>query len=424
MGLDVAITGVGVVSALGHSPGELWDRLARDEIAITETPWTKNDPERFEWWAPVIDLDAAQWLDERVLAGTVGFGRNALVAACMAVEQSGLESLDALRTAVVIGTAKNGTQAMERAQFDVDRRGRAGVSGKLMIQVWPNMAAAQIAMRWKLHGPCITLSNACASSLDALGLGARLIASGQVDVAIVGGTEGGLAEGISDDGFVPASAYSRYAYGMGDGRDNNPRTACMPFDQRRRGMVFGEGAGAFILESAAHARARGAGVKAWVQGWGTASDSYHPSTPDPTGDWERLVMELALKEAGATPDLVDQVAAHGTGTPKGDLAEMRAINGLFAGHAKDVSVMSIKGTLGHPTGAAGALSLAVALEGMARGEVMHTGGTSLPEPEIEFDLVLGAPRKRATHWLQANAFGFGGQNASLVVSAASVGGSR
>lgn len=424
MGLDVAITGIGVVSALGHSPKELWDRLARDELAVSETPWTKNDPERFEWWAPVVDLDAARWLDDRVMAGTTGFGRNALVAACMAVEQSGLESFDPLRTAIVMGTAKNGTQAMERAQFDVDRKGRAGVSGKLMIQVWPNMAAAQIAMRWKLHGPCLTLSTACASSLDAIGFGARLIASGQADVAIVGGTEGGLAEGIGDDGFVPASAYSRYAYGMGDGADSDPRAACMPFDQNRKGMVFGEGAGVFILEKAEHARARAADVKAWVQGWGTASDSHHPSTPDPSGDWERLVMELALKEAGAAPDLIDQVAAHGTGTPKGDLAEMRAINGLFARHAKDVSVMSIKGTLGHPTGAAGALSLVVALEGMARGEIMHTGGTKLPEPGIEFDLVLDAPRKKATHWLQANAFGFGGQNASLVVSAAPARASR
>lgn len=417
MGLDVAITGVGVVSALGHSPSELLERLRRDDLAIKETPWTEGDPDRFEWWAPVTDFDAARWLDERIMAGTTGFGRNAIGAACMALEDAGLDKLNPIRTGVVLGTAKNGTQAMERAQFDVDRLGREGVSGKLMIQVWPNMAASQIAMRWKLHGPCLTFSTACASSLDAIGYGARIVASGQVDVAIVGGAEGGLAEGIGTDGFVPASAYSRYAYGMGDVTRSDPRKACLPFDQNRSGMVFGEGAGLFVLESGAHARARGAKVKAWVQGWGTVSDSHHPSSPDPTGDWERLAMELALREAGVGADAIDALAAHGTGTPKGDIAEIRAANVLYGRHAKDVSVMSIKGVLGHPTGAAGALSLVAALEGMANNEVIHTGGTTLPDPEIEFDLVLGQPRKKAVAWLQANAFGFGGQNASLVVSA-------
>jgi 3-oxoacyl-[acyl-carrier-protein] synthase II len=262
------------------------------------------------------------------------------------------------------------------------------------------------------------LSTACASSLDAVGLGARLVASGMADVAIVGGTEGGLAHDIGADDYVPATAYGRYAYGMGNQVDD-PRRACMPFDRERGGMVFGEGTGVFILERAERAQARGAKPLGYVQGWGTAADAHHPSAPEPSGRWERLVMELALAEAGVGPDAIDALAAHGTGTPKGDSAEICAINDLYGAHAKDVSVMSIKGTLGHSTGAAGAVALAVALEGMRRGEVMHTGGTSNPDPEIGFDLVLGTPRRKAVEWLQANAFGFGGQNASLVVSAQS-----
>ena len=417
MGLDIAITGVGVVSALGHTPQELTARLKQDDIAIREVPWTRSDPERFEWWAPVPDFEPREWLDERIISGTVPFAQYAIVAACRALQHAGIDEPDPLRTAVVLGTSKNGTQAMERAQYDVDEKGRTGVAGKLMIQVWPNMAASQIAMRWSIHGPCMTFSNACASALDAIGYGARLIASGMADVAIVGGTEGGLAQDIGRDDYVPASAYSRYAYGMGASTVTDPRKVCLPFDQQRNGMCFGEGAGLFILESQAHARARGAKVHGYVQGWGTAADAFHPSTPDPTGDWERLAMELALKEAGIGADALSAIAAHGTGTPKGDLAEIRAINALLGARAKDVAVHSIKGTLGHPTGSAGALALVVGLENMAQGELVHTGGTTQADSEIAFDLVLREPRKMSIEWLQLNAFGFGGQNSSLVVSA-------
>ncbi|HZZ51037.1 MAG TPA: beta-ketoacyl-[acyl-carrier-protein] synthase family protein [Pseudonocardia sp.] len=416
MGLDVAITGIGVVSALGHSPGELLDRLVAGDIGIRETPWTLDDPERFEYWAPVEDLTPPEWMREK-LDGIDPFAQNAGAAVTSALADAGLGRLDPLRTGIVLGSAKTGTQTLERAQFDVDRSGRGAVSPKTMIKVWPNMAAGQISMNWGLHGPCLTLSTACASSLDAVGLGARMVATGQVDVALVGGAEGGLAWTVGDDGFVPASAYARYGYGMG-GNVTEPRLACRPFDADRGGMVFGEGSGMFVLESAEHARRRGARVHAWVQGWGTASEGYHPSTPNPSGEWERLAMRLAVTEAGITPDRIDVLAAHATGTPKGDTAEINAINDFYGDSSSTVSVTSIKGTLGHPTGAAGALGLASVIEGMHRDLVVHTGGTTNPDPAIDFDLVLHEPRKREIEWIQVNAFGFGGQNASLVLSAA------
>jgi len=413
MGLDVAVTGVGVVSALGVTPAELVDRLIADDLGIQETPWTADDPDQFEFWAPVENFAPPEWMAGK-LDGIDPFARHAGGAVTSALADAGLAELDPLRTAIVVGSAKTGTQTLERAQFDVDRLGRGAAGPKLMIMVWPNMAAAQIAMQWQLHGPCLTLSTACASSLDAIGTGARMIASGQVDVALAGGTEGGLAHGVGDDGFVPASAYSRYRYGMG-AAVTSPRRACLPFDVDRAGMVMGEGAGMFVLESAEHARRRGARVHAWVQGWGTSSEAYHPSTPNPSGEWERLAMQLAAAEAGIGPRQIDVLAAHATGTPKGDIAEIAAINAFFAGASP--SVMSIKGTLGHPAGAAGALALVAAIEGMHRGLVVHTGGTTNPEPAIDFALVLRRPQARDISWIQANAFGFGGQNASLVLSA-------
>lgn len=416
MGLDVAITGIGAVSALGFSPEEMFDRLAANELGVQEVPWTRDDSSRFEFWAPVEDFTPPEWMQGKKLEGIDPFAQHAGAAMTDAVADSGLEKLESSRTGIVIGTSKNGSQTFERMQFDVDKHGREAVSPKMMIKVWPNMAASQIAMNWELHGPCLTLSTACASSLDAIGLGARMISHGEVDVCLVGGTEGGLAYGV-DDEFVPASAYARYLYGMGAPVDH-PSRACLPFDQNRGGMVMGEGAGMFVLESSEHARRRGARVHAWVQGWGSSSEAYHPSSPNPSGEWERLAMSKAAEEAGADPSQIDVLAAHSTGTPKGDVAEINAINDFYGDRAKDVSVMSIKGTLGHPAAAAGALSLITAIEGMKRDQVMHTGGTTDPEPNITFDLVLDKPKARTDiKWIQTNAFGFGGQNASLIVSA-------
>lgn len=416
MGLNVAITGVGVVSALGFSSGELVDRLVANDVGITETPWTVDDPRRHEFWAPVTGFTPPDWMTDKI-DGIDPFAQHVGAAATTALADAGLVDLDPIRTGIVVGTAKTGTQTLERAQFDVERLGREAAQPKLMIRVWPNMGAAQIAINWQIHGPTMTLSTACASSLDAIGMGARMIATGQVDVAIVGGVEGGLAWGVGEgDGFVPASAYARYGYGMG-APVTDPRRSCLPFDVNRSGMVMGEGSGVFILESAEHARRREAHIHAWVQGWGTSSEAYHPSTPNPSGEWERLAMHLAATEAGVEPSRIDVLAAHATGTPKGDTAEIAAINEFYAEPHANPSVMSIKGTLGHPAGAAGALGLAVALEGMRRGMVVHTGGTTDPDPAIDFDLVLDEPCKREISWIQANAFGFGGQNASLVISA-------
>ncbi|HKY23299.1 MAG TPA: beta-ketoacyl-[acyl-carrier-protein] synthase family protein [Vicinamibacterales bacterium] len=415
MGLNVAITGMGVVSALGCTPSELLARLRADEIAIEETPWTRDDPERHEWWAPVKDFDPSRWLDGKLVDGTAPHTQFALAAISDAVRESGIE-LDPLRTAVIVGSTIAGTQLFERSQYDVDRLGREGVLNKVMIKAWANMAAAQVAMRWGLHGPTLTITTACASGIDAIGIAARYIAAGLADIALVGGTEGGISYGVGDNGFIPASAFSRYDYNM-CGQTRDPRTACQPFDRNRLGMVYGEGAGMFVLERADRARARGARVLGYVQGYGNGADGYHPSTPDPSGDWEKRVMELALAEAGIGAARISAIVAHGTGTPKGDIAEIRAINNLFRDRSRPVPVMSVKGTLGHPTGSAGALSLVVGLQGMREAEFPFTGATVEADPEVEFDLVMREPRKMDIEWLQLNAFGFGGQNASLVVSA-------
>jgi 3-oxoacyl-[acyl-carrier-protein] synthase II len=267
-------------------------------------------------------------------------------------------------------------------------------------------------MEYQLHGPCLTVTTACAGGIDAVGTAVRTIQSGMADVAITGATEGtGKVE------FQSALGSNSLTYGMVT-PTTDPTKACRPFDRDRTGIAGCEGAGMFILESREHAEARGAEILAVVRGYAQCADAFHPSTPNPTGEWEALVMRNALAEAGLSPSDITGVYAHGTGTPKGDLAEIHALNDVFAERVDSLLVTSLKGHMGHPGSSASAMNLVAATIGMRRGEILPTASTENPDPEIKFDLVLKAPRQADVKAIQINAFGFGGQNASMVVTPA------
>lgn len=405
---NVAITGVGVISALGHDFQQFTDNLDVGRVEIVPAPWADPDNGRYSWVSRVRHFDATKWMDERVLDGSDLFTHFALAAAVQAVDDHGAE-LDPLRTGVVLGTTMAGARALLEAQHLLDTVGPHAVPKKLNIQAWPNMAAGQLAMRWKLHGPLLTVSTACASSVDAIGTAARLIETGQADVVITGGTESGLCAALY---------YSQTAYGM-SGQVTDPNKASIPFDVHRSGIVEGEGAGVIVLERADRARQRNAHIYGMVRGYGSIADSYHPSSPDPSGEWEALAMTQAQHDAGLTggPDTVDAVIAHGTSTPLGDLAEIRAITNLFhpAQRQRPLYVTSIKGHIGHTGAAAGVMNVLAALHGMATSTVPHTANTTEPEP-ADFDIVMDHPVKADLEVAQINAFGFGGQDASLVLT--------
>jgi 3-oxoacyl-[acyl-carrier-protein] synthase II len=285
-----------------------------------------------------------------------------------------------------------------------------------MLRVWSNMAAAQLCVRYGVHGPSLTVTTACASSLDAIGQAARMVASGQVDSALAGGAEGGWPSGrpgIED--FRPVTSVAGRILGM-ESPVADPARAVLPFDVDRSGIVFGEGAVFAVLESEASVRARGAEPLAWLRGYGSCSDSYHPSSPDPSGRWEARAMELALADAGAGPADVDAVVAHATGTPKGDTAELKALDLVFG--REDLLVTSVKGHTGHTGASAGAVGVVTAVEALRTGVLSHTAGTTTVDPEAHVDVVVGAPRTADLDTVQVNAFGFGGQNASVVLSRA------
>jgi 3-oxoacyl-[acyl-carrier-protein] synthase II len=245
-----------------------------------------------------------------------------------------------------------------------------------------------------------------------MGIAARMIESGEIDVAIAGGTDCAISPLV----FFGARNNRMFT------PQPDPLKTCRPFNVERFGVMLGEGAGMFVLEHAERARRRGATIHGRLRGYATLADGYHPSSPEPEGRWEQRVMELAIENArlpGGAGD-VDALVAHGTGTPVGDIAELAALNRIFGAREKPLRVMSPKGNFGHPHGPAGALGLLAGLFSMQQNALMPTAGThDVRElmPEVDrLHAVIGAPAEGRIDVLQVNAFGFGGQNASLVIS--------
>jgi 3-oxoacyl-[acyl-carrier-protein] synthase II len=406
---NVVITGMGIVSSLGADVDRFVARVVSGEIAIDAAPWPSDAGT--VWWSGVRGFEPARWMSPMVEAGTDLYAQFTIAAAEQGIRQSGIR-FDPARTAIVHGTTLGGVRAVMRAQHELDHRGPAAIDRKTLIKISPNMPAAQLAMRWDLHGPQLTISTTCASSLDAIGTAAHLIADGRADAAIAGGTEGGWAgvDGTAEGEFAPAVFHSQIAYGMvTPGADRS--VASVPFDRRRTGVVTGEGSAMFVLERAESARARGATILADVTGYASLADAHHPSSPEPAGRWEAEVMRQALADAGATMSEVDALIAHATSTPKGDLAEIRAINEVHG----PLPVMSLKGHIGHSGAAAGGMGLVVAVSALNGGVLPHTAGTREVDPAADFPVVIDRPLSLDATMIQLNAFGFGGQNASLVV---------
>jgi 3-oxoacyl-[acyl-carrier-protein] synthase II len=413
---SVAVTGVGAISAYGLNVGAFYAGVTEQRPVIKPVTLPGLEDTGHVWWSTVPGFDPLDWMDGRVEDGTDPVAQWAIAAAEQAIAQAKIE-FDSLRTAIVQGTSLCGVQSVMRAQFALDRNGPAAFPRKTMMKALTNMGAAQIAMRYKLHGPSLTVTTACASSLDALGTAARMIASGQVDAAVAGGTEAGHSPESGDDldGFLPAMAYAPAMFGM-QSSDTDVSRACRPFDINRSGIATSEGSAAFVLENADRARDRGATILGYVAGYGSVADAYHPSAPDPTGQWESRAMQIALESAGLPASRIDGLYAHATGTPIGDTPEIRAINAVYRGRRQPLPVTSVKGHFGHAAAASGGLSLITGLLDMANGRIVNTANTSDPDPEAEFDIVLDAPRELNIDAFQVNAFGFGGQNASVVIT--------
>jgi 3-oxoacyl-[acyl-carrier-protein] synthase II len=399
----VAVTGVGVISPIGCTVETFWQNLLAGQRAIRPMADAGRVSGNALWAAVSDDFLRYTSLPAGAMRNTDRFTQYAMAAAAEALQRAKLDP-PVESTAVIIGNTMGGFATVAQAQTRFIEGGGRAVTPKLMALVIPNMASSLIAMHWKLHGPQLAISTACASSLDAIGLASGMIERGEIEAAIAGGSET-LLSPLVYESLVRAGALSRNA---------DAARASRPFDVDRDGFVMGDGAAVLVLERIERATARGARILARIRGYGSLADAYHITSPDPSATYEVRAMRDAIERSGDAGNECHVVYAHATGTIVGDAAESRAIDRVYADHPPVVT--SIKGHLGHSMASSGAMCTIAGITGMHEGCIPPTMGTQHLDPATRFDLVMSRPRSHSYSAFQVNAFGFGGQNASLIVS--------
>ena len=403
----VAVTGLGVVSAIGDGSEAFFEALVAGRSGVQLLPGIADTVGASAPFAESGHFTAME------AAALDRFAQFALVAAGQAIGQAALEAgqLHGPRAGVYFGSGIGGAGTIEASY-----RALLGPTGRVnpmsIVRTMANAGAAQISMRHGIRGPSLNYSIACASAAVAIGEAFRAIRDGYLDVAIVGGAEALLVPGIVA-GWNAMRVLARPVPGA-------PETSCRPFSSDRTGLVLGEGAGALVLESFEHAAARGARTLAELAGYGISSDASHLTKAEPEG--QALAMRAALADAGLAASQVGYVNAHGTATMVGDVAETRSIRDVFGDGAKDVAVSSTKALHGHLLGASGAVELIAALMALRTGIVPPTCHLDRPDPQCDLDYVPNVARRGvALEAVMSNSFAFGGTNAVLVARRASGG---
>jgi 3-oxoacyl-[acyl-carrier-protein] synthase II len=404
----VVVTGIGLVSPVGHSRETAWPAIRDGKSGIR--PISLFDTAKFDvhFAGEITDFNPLDYFSKRELGRLDRFAQFALVAADSAVAASGLDldKEDRDRIGAYIGTGIGGLHEIEAQHTRLLESGPDRTSPLMIPKLMTNAAAGQVAMRMRIHGPTMAVSSACASSSHAIGEAWDCIRQGKADAQICGGAEAAITPmGVS--GFQQMKALST--------RNDAPQAASRPFDATRDGFVIAEGAAILVLESLEHARARGAEILAELAGYGCSTDGYHITLPDPEGKGAAAAMRNALATAGMSPEHIDYINAHGTGTPAGDDVEARAIVSVFGSHAMKVAVSSSKSVFGHLLGASGALESAVCIWAIQDNVCPPTINLDYPDPECcGLNFVPHHPQERPVNAVMNNSFGFGGHNVALV----------
>ena len=406
MSRRVVVTGLGMVTPLGLDSQATWHALlgGRSGVGLV----TQFEDERFGdvVAAEVKDFDPTEFMQRKEARRADRFTQLAFVAADEALRRAEYETPedDGHRVATIIGTAVGGVLSLTREGEVLRERGPNRVSPFLMTQMLPDMASGQLSIRLGAKGVNFSVTSACASGADAIGVGAAMIRRGEVDVAVAGGTEAAISP-LVVAGFAAAKALT-------ESRD--PETASRPFDLNRDGFVIGEGAGVLLLEDEEHALARGAPVLAELAGYGATSDAFHVTQPAENASGAVLAMQAALEDAGATPDDIDYLNAHGTSTPLNDKFETLAAKRVFGEYAYTLPMSSTKSAMGHLLGAAGAVEAAISVLALQHSAIPPTINYETPDPDCDLDYVPNTARSAPLRAVMTNAFGFGGHNSSLV----------
>jgi 3-oxoacyl-[acyl-carrier-protein] synthase II len=399
---------MGMVSPLGNDLPTSWQGMMRGECGVE--PITKFDTTDFPSTiaAAVKNFDPLNYMEKRDARRMAPFLHFAMAATQEAIAEANLDFAreDPHRIGAEIGSAIGGADVVEEQRLILQEKGAKKVNPTAIPALLINMPGCFVAITYNIRGPVNASVTACATGISGIGEGMRRIVWGDADVMLVGGTESAITP-VTVSAFGRLTALSR--------RNETPKRAITPFDAHRDGTVVGEGAGVMVLESLEHAQARGAKILAEVKGYSLTSDAFHISSPREDGSGAARAMQNALKDGNLEPHQVDYIAAHGTGTPMNDAIETKAIKMAFGEAAYDIPISSIKSMTGHTLGAAGALSAIAAVKGMHEGYLPPTINLDTPDPECDLDYIPNTPRPAEIKVAMANGFGFGGQNASVVL---------
>jgi nodulation protein E len=394
----VAVTGIGVISALGHNAQEFWQALQSGCSGIAPLEAVDRTLLRFTNGAEVRNYTPAQYFDEKELGLLDRFAQFGVIAAREAIAAAGIEWTPHLReaTAIVTGSCVGGQATEDEGFVNLYRNNIPRVNPFTIPRTMENAAASRISLETGVVGPTYTISTACSSSNHAIGHAFWMVRSGAVEMAITGGSEA-----VFSLGFLKAWEAMRVV---------SPDT-CRPFSKDRRGLILGEGASMLVLEPLDAARARGASILGEIVGFGMSSDAFHITQPSPDG--AARAMRAALSDAGVQPAQIDYINAHGTATVANDAAETTAIRKVFGAHADRLPVSSTKSMHGHTLGAAGAIEAAATLLALRHGILPPTANFNQPDPACDLDVVPNVARPAASEFALSNSFAFGGLNAVL-----------
>ncbi len=406
----VVITGLGALTPIGNSIAEFRENLFAGVSGAA--PITKFDASRFKtrFACEVKNFDPKAFLDRGLLRKTDFFTQYALVATQEAVKDARLEQadIDKNRVGVIIGSGIGGLNVFQQEVENYIAGGKnPRFSPFLIPKMIPDMAAGLVSIQYGYKGPNYATVSACATSSHALIDAYHLIRLGKADVIISGGAESAVTE-VGVGGFSSMRAIST--------RNDDPATASRPFDKDRDGFVIGEGAGIVVLEELEHALKRGATIYAEIVGAGLNADAYHMTAPHPEGEGAAGVMEMAVAEAGVDKSEIDYINVHGTSTPLGDIAEIKAIRKVFGDKAYDLNISSTKSMTGHLLGAAGAVESIATILAIQNSKIPPTINHFTDDPEIDpnLNLTFNKAQDREVRYALNNTFGFGGHNTSIL----------
>ncbi|MBK6664262.1 MAG: beta-ketoacyl-ACP synthase II [Thermoflexaceae bacterium] len=404
----VVVTGIGAVTPIGNSADAFFEALTEGRSGIA--PFTLIDASAFpcKIGGEVKAFEPPAFLDRKAIRRMPRFAQFMVSSAAEAIQQSGLDfdSEDRNRMGVVIGNGGGGYHEIQDAAETLFTRGGMKLDPLYMAKTLGNMAAAQVALQFGLKGYNGTIVTACAAGTQAIGEAAMVLRAGRADVVITGGCEAAISE-LGLAGFAVMRALSS--------RNDDPAAASRPFDAARDGFVPCEGAGALVLETEAHAIARGATILAEIAGFGCTNDAYHVVAPAEDGDGASRAMLEALADAGLSPADIGYVNAHATSTDLGDAAETAAIKRVFGEGAYRIPISATKSMIGHGLGASGGMETVATIKTILTGTIHPTINQENPDPACDLDYVPNTARKAEVRAALKNSFGFGGQNSCLAI---------